>query len=337
MYANFANRNLLLSDTNAHCRLLGYCVDEGRKSKGVGYNFNKDMFESKDSIELDFIPFAFTKTRDSIFINCNESLKLLKMANEKISDIIQQEQKETNINCILLKAITASDEFLQNDVEIILKRRENEYFQTMFIRKKAIKSLTKLAEYSSNSFHYHSKDWTINVEAEVFDAAINNMTLDALIEKLLKQKIKDETDNLRYLSKVIESLIKLNVEWKEGSIMENKYVGQEKKTYQYFTRNENIEKAREKAFVTSIELLKKPNGKQKLKSYSQKLCNALVFHDYDRVKEILLQLSTYTDVTYPFIYRFLEDAEENKDIVFAFANGLDASVKSKESKVEDEI
>ena len=40
----------------------------------------------------------------------------------------------------------------------------------------------------------------------------------------------------------------------------------------------------------------------KIRSYRQKLISAITFHDYDRVNEILLQLSDYVAISYPFIY-----------------------------------
>lgn len=60
-----------------------------------------------------------------------------------------------------------------------------------------------------------------------------------------------------------------------------------------------------------------------MNAYRQKLISALVFHDYDRVCEILLQLSGFSGISMPFAYKLYENPEENKSIAFSFANGLE--------------
>ena len=42
----------------------------------------------------------------------------------------------------------------------------------------------------------------------------------------------------------------------------------------------------------------------------------------DRAKEIILSLSAYVGMEFSFFYTFLENAEENKDLAFAFASAL---------------
>lgn len=93
---------------------------------------------------------------------------------------------------------------------------------------------------------------------------------------------------------------------------------------------EKMESARISAYKT-VQYLKENNGRNKITSYRQKLTSALVAHDYDRVKEILLQLSNYTGEYYSFVFPLYEDFEANKDIAFAFANELiEKKVKEKQ-------
>lgn len=74
--------------------------------------------------------------------------------------------------------------------------------------------------------------------------------------------------------------------------------------------------------LKTAEVLKSRNAENKIRSYSQRLISAVVFHDYDRVNEILLQLSAYTGISYGFAYALIEDGEENKDITFSFIHAM---------------
>lgn len=51
MYKNFANINKLLSNSNPHCRLLGYDLDEGKKNKSVSYYFDTSTFIAKQGLK----------------------------------------------------------------------------------------------------------------------------------------------------------------------------------------------------------------------------------------------------------------------------------------------
>lgn len=64
MYANFCNINSIFSNSQEICRLLGYNVDLGKKKKSLGFNWNYDTYVYNDVFEFDYIPFAFTRTRD---------------------------------------------------------------------------------------------------------------------------------------------------------------------------------------------------------------------------------------------------------------------------------
>ena len=74
----------------------------------------------------------------------------------------------------------------------------------------------------------------------------------------------------------------------------------------------------------------------KIKSYRQKLISAVVFHDYDRACEILLQLSGFSGVSMPFAYKIYENPEKNKNIIYSFANGLDKNNVNNNKKTDKE-
>ena len=67
----------------------------------------------------------------------------------------------------------------------------------------------------------------------------------------------------------------------------------------------------------------------KIKTFRQKLTSAIIAHDYERVMEILLNLSNYADEDLPFFLRFLENPEDNKELVFAFISNLSEPSETK--------
>lgn len=150
MYRNFANTNKLMSDTNPHCRLLSYDLDENRKSKAASYYFDTSTFIASDIYEFDFIPFAFTYTKIGFFVNSNTSIEALVKCNNQLKEKMDVEEQIINNRVIrdgdqtkLIKAMLHSDDFLNCDVEIICKDREQESFDTMLIRKQALQRLKK--------------------------------------------------------------------------------------------------------------------------------------------------------------------------------------------------
>ena len=64
------------------------------------------------------------------------------------------------------------------------------------------------------------------------------------------------------------------------------------------------------------------SGKNKAKSYKNKLINAIVAHDYDRILEIMLQMSGYIDDEIGAIYDMLEHKDDCSDIAISFTNAL---------------
>ena len=78
------------------------------------------------------------------------------------------------------------------------------------------------------------------------------------------------------------------------------------------------------------KLVTAKSGKNKAKSYKNKLINAIVAHDYDRVLEIMLQMSGYIDNEIGAIYDMLEHKEDCSDIAISFTNALLWSESGKE-------
>ena len=96
-----------------------------------------------------------------------------------------------------------------------------------------------------------------------------------------------------------------------------------------------IEQARKAGYHTAKKL-KEKKAENKITSYRQKLTSAVVFHDYDRVNEILLQLESYAEMNYSFVYDLFEDGEKNKDITFAFISALNPQIEGKNKETDEE-
>ncbi len=312
MYRGFNNTNLLLTQENPHCRLQGYNVDEGRKSKYVGYAFDKDTFVGNDCIEFDFIPFAFSDTRESYFINNNFDLKTLRQTNKKLIESIN-ESEEKSFRTKLYLALKNSSDYIRYDVEIIIKPRDAEQYQTLFVRADRLKALQELQS-DNLKFNYKiTDDYYFNLENEVYDKCLNNEMLDSCIEFMLK--LGTENTQQGKAARIQNAkIIDINEKWKgELRMSDNEKL--------------NIKSARATGYSVS-EWFMDNDGENKLKSYKQKLISSIVAHDYDRMNEILLNLSSYTGKELTFAYQLFENPENNIGLAYAFANALTPDVKN---------
>lgn len=296
MYKNYCNDTCLGKEKCDCCRLLGYYIDFNRKGKSVSYNFNKLNYNFEDYIELDFIPFAFAGDRESFFINDNMSIEQLKSTNNsfrsKVLENKTDDKERIDSRKILFKSIIESSNFIDYDIEVIVKNQEKDFFETLYIRKDNIKILNKINDFY-DIFCFSVKDnYWINVQREVVNCILNNIRTDKLINMFLKNKKS---------SFVVSKLIKVNL------LIENGDEAMEKKT--------------KVAYACAKEVAKKI-PENKLGSYRQKLTSAIVFNDYDRVCEILLQLSNYSNVDFDFAYDLFENFEKNKDVAYSFINAL---------------
>ena len=303
MYANFANTNQMLKESQSWCRLVGYNIDAGKKGKSVSYNFNMNTFISQDCKEFDFIPFAFSGDFESFFINDNFTIKRLKISNKLLKDKLEKydsDSKAKSSRQKFFKAIIESSDFIKRDIEVIVKDRDKAYFETLYIRKKSIDILKALKEnkvdYEALNISYKVNErYYRNIQKEVMECILNNIVLDNLIELYLKNKN----------SYIVSQLIKINILMRGEKGMKDKLKGAF---------------ACAKKVAGSIE-------QNKIDSYRQKLTSSIIFKDYDRACQILLQLSNYSNVEFGFVYDLFDDFENNKDLAYTFINAL-----SKENK-----
>lgn len=318
LYSNYCNPNLFLSNDNPHCRLQGYTVDEGRKTRFLGFCFSKDSYCGHDISEFDFIPFAFSNSDmyETFFINNNFTVRTLIKTDEWIRNQLSNSDKKDSRERLFTVLKNAKD-FIDFDVEIITKSRNDELYKTLFVRYQNLKYLKSIGDRKINFIHKITDDYYFNLERTVYEYCLNNLLLDELIVKMLKiyfYKSKEKSDKeidqelVRFRTNM---LIDINVSWKGNKNM-----------------NE-VQNARKVGFLVSKKLIE-TGRKNKINSYRQKITSALVAHDYDRVKEILLSLSSYVDIEFGFFYTFLENAEENKDIVFSFTSALTENINNKQ-------
>lgn len=315
LYKNYCNERLIFTDDNSTCRLRGYNVDKDRKTSILGFCFSKESFDANDILEFDFIPFAFSNPdmRETYFVNNNFSVETLVNTNRAFSEQLSNTEGKGDKNKLLL-VLQNSKDYISYDVEIISKSQDDAFYSTLFVR---LERLKKLRELSGKSLYLVKKindDYWFNLEKEVYMRCLNNVLLDDVILMMLKFYF-DDNSNKGYIKSRTDLLIDINISWKGNKIMDE------------------INSARICGFKASQELIRL-KGSNKINSYKQKIISALCAHDYDRAKEVILSLSAYVGMEFSFFYKFLENAEENKDIAFAFASAL-TETNSKNSENND--
>ena len=295
LYKNYCNPNQLFKDKQECCRLNGYYIDMPKKGKSISYAFDKSNYVGNDIPEFDFIPFAFSGCREKFFINDNVDLNRLQKTNNQWTRTVKSQMEEAkqknervNTKRIFIDCLIEAKDFLQSDIEIIVKKPERAYFETLYLRKESLEILKNMKSYYK-AFCFSIKisdDYWINILNEVFDAVVNFTLLDDLINKLLK----------------------VNVEIKKG--------------------DEKMKNTMKAAFACAKQIVDKKDGNKprvsdtKLKSYCTKLINAIILDDYDQFQKILINLSNYAEVPCGFAYDLFEDFEGNKEIAYTFVNSL---------------
>ncbi|MFR7616183.1 MAG: type I CRISPR-associated protein Cas8a1/Csx8 [Faecalibacillus intestinalis] len=311
LYKNYCNPNQLFKDKQECCRLNGYYIDMPKKGKSISHAFDKSNYVGNDIPEFDFIPFAFSGCREKFFINDNVDLNRLQKTNNQWTRTVKSQMEEAkqknervNTKRIFIDCLIEAKDFLQSDIEIIVKKPERAYFETLYLRKESLEILKNMKSYYK-AFCFSIKisdDYWINILNEVFDAVVNFTLLDNLINKLLKDS--REGGN----SYVISKLLKVNVEIKKG--------------------DEKMKNTMKAAFACAKQIVDKKDGNKprvsdtKLKSYCTKLINAIILDDYDQFQKILINLSNYAEVPCGFAYDLFEDFEGNKEIAYTFVNSL---------------
>lgn len=303
LYKNYCNERLIFTEDNSTCRLRGYNVDKDRKTSNLGFCFSKESFESNDILEFDFIPFAFSNSdmRETYFVNNNFSVKSLTQTNYAFSNQLSSTENKDDKNKLML-VLQNSKDYISYDVEIISKSQDKAYYETFFVRLERLKKLRELSGKSLNFVKKINDDYWFNLEKEVYMRCLNNVLLEDVILMMLKFYFDDNAGK-GYIKSRTDMLIDINVSWKGNEIMDE------------------IKSAKSCGFLTSKKLIEMKSS-NKINSYKQKIISALCAHDYDRAKEIILSLSAYVGMEFSFFYTFLENAEENKDLAFAFASAL---------------
>ena len=303
LYKNYCNERLIFTENNSTCRLRGYNVDKDRKTSNLGFCFSKESFDANDILEFDFIPFAFSNPdmRETYFVNNNFSVKSLTQTNYAFSNQLSSTENKDDKNKLML-VLQNSKDYISYDVEIISKSQDKAYYETFFVRLERLKKLRELSGKSLNFVKKINDDYWFNLEKEVYMRCLNNVLLDDVILMMLKFYFDDNAGK-GYIKSRTDMLIDINVSWKGNEIMDE------------------IKSAKSCGFLTSKKLIEMKSS-NKINSYKQKIISALCAHDYDRAKEIILSLSAYVGMEFSFFYTFLENAEENKDLAFAFASAL---------------
>ena len=325
LYKNYCNPNQLFKDKQECCRLNGYYIDMPKKGKSISYAFDKSNYLGNDIPEFDFIPFAFSGCREKFFINDNVDLNRLQKTNNQWTRTVKSQMEEAkqknervNTKRIFIDCLIEAKDFLQSDIEIIVKKPERAYFETLYLRKESLEILKNMKSYYK-AFCFSIKisdDYWINILNEVFDAVVNFTLLDNLINKLLKDS--REGGN----SYAISKLLKVNVEIKKG--------------------DEKMKNTMKAAFACAKQIVDKKDGNKprvsdtKLKSYCTKLINAIILDDYDQFQKILINLSNYAEVPCGFAYDLFEDFEGNKEIAYTFVNSLNRYKNNNQEGIDNE-
>lgn len=326
-YRKFINTSKYRSESADVCRLLGFCVDTGRKTKSIGFCFDKDSRTFNDEVEFDFIPFAFSRSGSSVFINNNTSIDYLLKANDEMEYFLSEKFEEQKTWNSVFYSYSEGAGFIDYDVEVIIKNTETDYYESMFVRQNAItifETISKDSEFSEslkNVFKRYVKvneNYYINVMGEVTNSILNELSLDDLIERLMKVEYNTDSNTpdtyclsrLIYINKIIyetrEGNMEKTPEFKGSSAAASQVV-------QYFITNRQ---------------------ENKIKGYQQRLANTLISKDYGRFIEIMLQLSSYTEVHFVFMHKLIQDFEANKNLAYNFINSLIVSSKRKDDTQE---
>lgn len=332
LYANYANTNMLFKEAGEACRLNGYYLDVPKKGKSQGYGFDKGRIDSTDSIIFDFIPFAFSGGRIKYFINNSYSIKqMIAVAGSlrKIKDDEERKGRRLTDTQVLWKFLIHIIKHDPGDIEIIVKDQDKRFFETVYVREKAMKILEGMEKTFTMDDHANpgqkkevpfyqalsriyksdsSQDY-IDIQKEVLKAVLQDTLLDKWIEFFLKE---NEFTANAHVKAVIRRLIQINTQVRTGGSMMKKI---------------------EKDIVTSAyKVRKSPAVKEnKLRTYRTKLLSAMVGNNYDKASQILLHLSIYSGVHFPFASEIFADFEQNKDVLYTFIEALGAPEKTEAS------
>lgn len=306
-YKKFCNPHKIEEKDDKICRINGFYIDTSMKKNMLCWCNEKETFQSEDIQEFGFIPFGFSIDDTSLFINNNFSVKSLISANSHFN-------KETSSIISLYKyLVELCDKNIENNVEIILKRKDKNYFETLYIDKNVLDKLKKIKNIKNI---YKLEQMKIQVRKDllldmnyILNLIFKRQNLDYVINLMLKEKDIYKNNIFMTYNYYLQFIIKINMLLNEKGEQEmnEKY----KKVY-----------ACGKTISEKLE-------ENKLNSYRQKLTSSLISNNKDSIYNILLQLSNYSHVNISFIYDILDDYENNKDLIYGFISSLTKQNKEK--------
>ena len=77
------------------------------------------------------------------------------------------------------------------------------------------------------------------------------------------------------------------------------------------------------------------NQTNKIRAYRQKLASTLVANDQSRFLDVMLQLSSYTEIAFPFMHEVIADFDGNRNLAYDFVNELMLSNNSNLKKTDE--
>lgn len=355
-YRKFCNPNRFRCEPSNRCRILGYTVDAPRKDKSLTFGFDNKKRDYNDYLEFDYIPFAFTNTSEAVFVNNNQSVSKLIATNDDLESRFEMAKRDDQDPKLIEMFFLWPErvDFLNYDVEVIVKNYETEYYETEFFRKESIEIIKEIAKEldtlpkgdkdnrkilkTLKRFIKLNEKTTIYYSAEVKHAIVNLLELDPFINFLLKRKEEKASINrlITINEKIYEKLYfqEDNMDERESKVEQTKEQNHNEKDKE--DPIERREKNKKSAISTAMTIrgkMESSNRSNKLSSYRHQLIGALVGNNYERFIEIMLQLSSYTETPLSFLNDLIQNFEENKNLAYIFVNTLN-DYKYEENKEE---
>lgn len=293
-YAKFCNKSCFFKNDGKICRVNGYYVDIIHKKNLFMWSGNPNTFDSDDIQEFDFIPFGFSLDNDSLFINNNLMIKSL------IADNSHFNSKNNIIS--LYKYIVRLEELnIRNNIEIIMKNIDKNYFQTVYIDKSLTNKLKEIHKINNivelqNMNILVNKNYYINMNY-ILQLIFNHQNLDSVIHILLKNKQNDKTCNY-YLKFIIQMNIIL-----------------------YGKTIRTVIEEYETAYSCAKKISKKISNHD-INNAKQQLISAIIIDNKEHIYNCLLKISNYVGINISFMFDILDDYEKNKNQIYAFIIGL---------------
>ncbi len=328
-YRKFLNYSRYRSESSDGSRIWGFYVDKTRKTNAMGFSMNKHSRNREDAVEFDYIPFAFSKGRESIFINNNYKIEYLISNNDMFEELLRKHAEDGNEWNRLLYNYAHGSTFLRHDVELIRIKSEAEAYETIILHKSAIDIFTAISDKCRRNGYEIDKilrrkvkvneNFYISISDELTYNLINGLKLDSLIERLLKIEYHNKQESSE--NSLIKGLVEFNEiiyrSKKGGNIMENRFAASRaaaKQVVGYFVSRDQT---------------------NKIRAYRQKLASTLVANDQSRFLDVMLQLSSYTEIAFPFMHEVIADFDGNRNLAYDFVNELMLSNNSNLKKTDE--